>query len=171
MVRYTRLAAIVVFVLVALPGAALAQPSAPVQPVPALPPIPALPAAPAVPDLPVFDADLHKFKADMYVFKSDMDNFKIDLEDLKADLSFDLAFDFAQSPKPAGRPRPAPKVMIARGDNNEDRHYQNGTRALDSGRWDEAIEYFSRVVSQSGTRADGAMYWIAWATIGTSWPR
>jgi HEAT repeat protein len=53
--------------------------------------------------------------------------------------------------------------MLLRGDNNEDRNYQNGTRALDAGRWDEAIEYFTRVVSQNGTRADGAMYWIAWA--------
>ena len=48
-------------------------------------------------------------------------------------------------------------------DNNEDRNYQNGTRSLDNGRWDEAIEYFTRVVNQNGTRADGAMYWIAWA--------
>ena len=53
--------------------------------------------------------------------------------------------------------------MVVRGDNNEDRNYQNGTRALDAGRWDEAVEYFTRVVNQNGTRADGAMYWIAWA--------
>ena len=54
--------------------------------------------------------------------------------------------------------------MVSRGgDNNEDRNYQNGTRALDAGRWDEAVEYFTRVVTQNGTRADGAMYWIAWA--------
>ena len=43
------------------------------------------------------------------------------------------------------------------------RNYQNGTRALDAGRWDEAVEHFTRVVNQNGTRADGAMYWIAWA--------
>ena len=60
-------------------------------------------------------------------------------------------------------PKPVPKVLIARGDNNEDRNYQNGMRALDAGRWDEAVEYFTRVVTQNGTRADGAMYWIAWA--------
>ena len=71
---------------------------------------------------------------------------------------------FAQGAKPARAPRPGPedKARPARGDNNEDRNYQNGTRALDGGRWDEAVEYFTRVVNQNGTRADGAMYWIAW---------
>ena len=57
----------------------------------------------------------------------------------------------------------SPGAVAVRVDNNEDRNYQNGTRALDNGRWDEAVEYFTRVVNQNGTRADGAMYWIAWA--------
>lgn len=73
-------------------------------------------------------------------------------------------FALAQAPKPAARPTPPrpPRVMVGRGD-NEDRNYQNGTRALDNGRWEEAVEYFTRVVNQGGTRADGAMYWTAWA--------
>ena len=54
-------------------------------------------------------------------------------------------------------------VMRGGGDNNEDRLYQSGTRALDNGRWDEAIAQFTRVASIGGTRADGATYWIAWA--------
>ena len=73
-------------------------------------------------------------------------------------------FAFAQGPKPVPAPGPGPmdKARLMRGD-NEDRNYQNGTRALDGGRWDEAVENFTRVVNQNGTRADGAMYWIAWA--------
>ena len=50
------------------------------------------------------------------------------------------AFEFAQGPKPVPGQSLVPKVMIGRGDNNEDRNYQNGTRALDNGRWDEAVE-------------------------------
>jgi HEAT repeat protein len=176
MVRYTRLVAAVVFALVALPSAALAQPSAPVPalpampsmpavpPIPPMPPMPAAPALPAMPEVPIFEGDLHKFKLDMHAFKADMDHFKAGLHDFKADFDFDFdfAFDFAQTPKPGPGAAPSPKVRIARGDNNEDRNYQNGTRALDAGRWDEAIELFTRVVNVNGTRADGAMYWIAW---------
>ncbi len=173
MVRYTRFVSIAVFALVALPGIALAQPlpPAPAQPpvprmpaLPPTPPMPVTPAVPAMPELPMFEEDLHKFKTDMHVFKTEMDRFKVDVDRQYSsdDLKFDLAFDYAQSPKPVPGPMPVPKVMVGRGD-NEDRNYQNGTRALDAGRWDEAVEHFTRVVNQNGTRADGAMYWIAWA--------
>jgi HEAT repeat protein len=168
MVRYTRFVAIAVFALVALPVSALAQPFPPVPPLPpmpALPPVPALPVTvvvPPMPELPMSQLDLHKFKADMHVFKAEMDRFKVDVHDFKTDLTFDLAFDFSQAPKPGPGPMPAPKVMVGRGD-SEDRSYQNGTRALDAGRWDEAVGHFTSVVNQNSTRADGAMYWIAWA--------
>jgi HEAT repeat protein len=112
-----------------------------------------------MPDRPMFDADFHQFKADMHLFKEDMDRFKAGMHDL----NIDLALELAQGPKPVPAPGPGAKAVMRRGDNNEDRAYQNGTRALDNGRWDEAIESFTHVVNQSGTRADGAMYWIAWA--------
>src|SRR5688572_33052161 len=178
MVRYTRFVSVAVFALVALPGIALAQPVAPVPALPAVPRMPALPPMPQMPaippmppmpPMPIFTEDLHKFKADMHLFKEEMDHFKVDthdfhvdVHDLKSDLAFDLAFDFAQAPKPGAGPKPVPKVMVVRGD-NEDRNYQNGMRALDAGRWDEAVQHFTSVVNQNGTRADGAMYWIAWA--------
>jgi HEAT repeat protein len=111
---------------------------------------------PPFPDVNV-DIDLDDWNFDHDAFKADMDRFKVEMDAFKADLKFELG----QRIKPG--PGPNPKVMAIRGDNNEDRNYQNGTRALDSGRWDEAIEYFTRVVNQNGTRADGAMYWIAWA--------
>ena len=192
MVRYTHFATALVLALVALPGSVLAQ-ARPVAPAPVMPPVPAVPPVPPMPPTPeispvapspdwpafswerelfkeqvqqqvkdqmellkankeLFKVDAEKWKADMELFKSDMENFK-----------FDFAFDFAQSPKPGAGPMPVPKLMVRGGDNDEDRNYQNGTRALDNGRWDEAIEYFARVVSVNGTRADGAMYWIAWA--------
>ena len=82
-----------------------------------------------------------------------------ELQMFKGDLPL---FMLAQGPKPAPSPKPGMKVVV-RGDSDEDRNYQSGTRALDNGRWDEAVEYFTRVVNQTGTRADGAMYWVAWA--------
>jgi len=132
---------------------------------PAVPP--AAPLAPMPPEPPMFYFD--DFKMDKELFKVDMDRWKADMEIFKKDLqdSFksDFMFEFSQAPKPG--PVPIPKVVITRGDNrgdnNEDRNYQNGMRALDAGRWDEAVESFTRVANQNGTRADGAMYWIAWA--------
>lgn len=94
--------------------------------------------------MPVFDFDADDLKAQIDAFKFDVDRFKDDvLEGVKVDiddLKLDLAFEFAQGPELAQGPNPNPKVMIARGrDDNDDRNYQNGTRA------------------------DGPMYWIAWA--------
>jgi HEAT repeat protein len=130
-------------------------------PMPAIPPTFAFPMSKA--DIEQLKLDEEKFKVAVEAWKADMEFFKEDLQNqLKFDLNLELPFEFAQAPKPA--PVPNPRVVIARrGDNNEERNYQNGTRALDAGRWDESIEYFTRVVSQNGTRADGAMYWIAWA--------
>jgi HEAT repeat protein len=123
-----------------------------------------------MPELPPIEIDLD-FKFDKERFKGDMERLKVDMERFKADKELwraglddfkaNLAFEFAQGPKPV--PNPKPGAVAVRIDNNEDRNYQNGTRALDNGRWDEAVQYFTQVVNQNGTRADGAMYWIAWA--------
>jgi HEAT repeat protein len=170
MVRYTRFVPAVVFALVALPGLVFAQPRPPMPPLPAMPAVPPVPPQPMIadfppfPDFPDFKVDIDALKADKDFFKLDMDAWKADMDAFKVELhdfKFELPFEFAQTAKPG--PQPARPVMITRGDNNEDRNYQNGTRAIDNGRWDEAIEYFTRVVNQNGTRADGAMYWIAWA--------
>jgi HEAT repeat protein len=172
MVRYTRFVTALVIAFGAIPGSVLAQAQ---PPVPVMPARPAMPALPPMPPVKAFEFDHELFKVDQELFKLQMEDFKFDVERFKADvldsvkvdidnLHIDLPFEFAQGVKPVPTPNPAPRVTIARSnDNNEDRNYQNGTRALDAGRWDEAIEYFTRVVSQNGTRADGAMYWIAWA--------
>jgi len=188
MVRYTRFVTAVTFALLALPASALAQPNPAVPPRPAVPGVPPMPSIPKtapaapLPEWPAFNWDKEQFKEQieeqvkeqMERLKADKELFKVDIEKWKADMhvfkeelrgrnfdfKFDAPFEFWQSPKPG--PGPMPKMMD-RGDNNEDRNYQNGTRALDNGRWDEAIEYFTRVATQNGTRADGAMYWVAWA--------
>jgi hypothetical protein len=38
-----------------------------------------------------------------------------------------------------------------------------GTRAIDQGRWADAVRTFSRVAGQHGEHADGALYWEAYA--------
>jgi len=46
---------------------------------------------------------------------------------------------------------------------SDDRLYQSGQSALDSHRWDEALEAFGTVAQRGGPRADGALYWKAYA--------
>jgi len=41
--------------------------------------------------------------------------------------------------------------------------YEEGTEALDERRWDRAIVKFERVAEMGGAKADGALYWKAWA--------
>ena len=40
--------------------------------------------------------------------------------------------------------------------------YERGTAALDSGDWDSAAKSFEQVVKMGGSRADGALYWLAY---------
>jgi VWFA-related protein len=41
--------------------------------------------------------------------------------------------------------------------------YADGTRAINEGRWSDAIEVFAKVAQQHGDHADGALYWKAYA--------
>jgi HEAT repeat protein len=41
--------------------------------------------------------------------------------------------------------------------------YDQGTNALDEGRWDRAVSYFDRVIALKGTRVDASLYWKAYA--------
>jgi HEAT repeat protein len=45
----------------------------------------------------------------------------------------------------------------------EEDRYERGTTALDEGAWDEAIAAFDEVIAGKGRRADGALYWKAYA--------
>ncbi|MFP5246859.1 MAG: HEAT repeat domain-containing protein [Thermoanaerobaculia bacterium] len=41
--------------------------------------------------------------------------------------------------------------------------YDDGMDDIDEGHWDEAVRTFARVAEMKGTRADGALYWTAYA--------
>ena len=41
--------------------------------------------------------------------------------------------------------------------------FADGTRAINQGRWDDAIAIFSSIASQNGDHIDGALYWKAYA--------
>jgi tetratricopeptide (TPR) repeat protein len=75
----------------------------------------------------------------------------------------DLAF--LQTPRPAppdppAAPLPRGKVAtIFRGDSA----YSAGTRALDQHKYDEAVQRFDSAIAQDPERADGALYWKAYA--------
>jgi len=49
------------------------------------------------------------------------------------------------------------------GNSNDDRSYENGQRALDRNQWNTALRDFTSVANNGGTRADGALYWKAYA--------
>lgn len=53
--------------------------------------------------------------------------------------------------------------FLQRGQASDDRGYEQGQRALDARRWDEALQQFAEVASRKGGRADGALYWKAYA--------
>jgi HEAT repeat protein len=48
-------------------------------------------------------------------------------------------------------------------EHSDERDYSRGTRALASGKWDEAIATFDSIATAKGPRADGATYWKAYA--------
>ncbi len=60
------------------------------------------------------------------------------------------------------------EVVLPRGQaltigTSESADYDRGTSYLDSGRYDRAIESFDKVIAGNGKKADGAMYWKAYA--------
>src|SRR5277367_4789251 len=52
----------------------------------------------------------------------------------------------------------APRAM-----RSDDPQYDQGSRALDEGKWETAANIFSKVAENKGTHADGALYWKAYA--------
>jgi len=55
----------------------------------------------------------------------------------------------------------APKP--ARSGDQDDRYYERGKSDLDASRWEKAVDDFGEAVSRGGSRADGALYWKAYA--------
>lgn len=59
-------------------------------------------------------------------------------------------------------PYPWPEDREERED-RESELYEEGTDAIDEQEWDEAIQAFKSVAEMNGSRADGALYWMAYA--------
>jgi hypothetical protein len=57
-------------------------------------------------------------------------------------------------------PEPDPKDQRAE---READVYENGTDAIDDEEWADAVRHFKTVAEMQGTRADGALYWMAYA--------
>lgn len=53
--------------------------------------------------------------------------------------------------------------MIAANADREAELYQRGVSSIDSGEWGKAVRDFSEVIEMKGSRADGALYWMAYA--------
>jgi len=65
------------------------------------------------------------------------------------------------TPRPAAAPL-APGTYTIRRNGSADSMYERGQSALDNRRYDQALDYFTEVVSRGGNRVDGALYWKAY---------
>jgi hypothetical protein len=109
-------------------------------------PVPPAPQAPqpfAVPPAPVEPLDLGFDFSFGPAFQNQMAQIRAQADQIRAQ-----AENFKYFPRPG------------RGD---DATYSAGQRALDRSQWDEALGDFNRVASSGGSRADGALYWKAYA--------
>jgi HEAT repeat protein len=72
------------------------------------------------------------------------------------------------APRPALAPIPAmPMLFSFQGRDRTlevaEREYERGTRALDKRQWDQAVTHFNEAAATSNPKADGALYWKAYA--------
>ncbi len=56
-----------------------------------------------------------------------------------------------------------PPAVIDDAAQAKDSLYADGTKAIDDGRWSDAVDLFSKAAQQGGDRAEGALYWKAYA--------
>ena len=142
--------------------------AAPQEPEPPLPPEPALAPAPPVPPEPPDLGDLvGQLRAgvkalvpvpplppelpdlpDMMALRSNMLELRASAKALRAPV---LAGPMTAFEKPRAR------------SDEEDRYYERGQRDLERSRWDEAVADFNEAATRGGSRADGALYWKAYA--------
>ena len=86
----------------------------------------------------------------------------------KASIGIGLLLLFLSAPRPApaaaGDPGGASESDASdREDSRQQDLYEEGTDALDEGQWDRAAALFAEAARQPGDRADGALYWKAYA--------
>jgi hypothetical protein len=123
-----------------------AQRVPPAPPTPPAPPVAPVPPAPPTP--PAFDFDFDfdfspgpEFNEKMAEFNNKMAEFNTKMATLGTGFFQRGAF----------------------GRSNDDHLYRSGQHELDQGHWNAALTDFSEVASRGGARADGALYWKAYA--------
>jgi len=80
----------------------------------------------------------------------------------KAEIAMDRAMFLAMQVPPAPPAPPAPAASNRNSD-RDDHYYERGQSDLDANRWERAVNDFGEVVSRGSSRADGALYWKAYA--------
>jgi len=161
-----------------LAGVSAAVSQQPAPPVPLVPPV--APVAPFPP------ADIDKVNAQVDEVNAQVDEVNAQVDEVRAQMdAFRFQFDAdgigasAQAKVDALMAKQAAlggmfgkdhglaflaQGIKARGRHDgDDRDYERGQRALDSRNWEDALERFTQVASAGGSRADGALYWKAYA--------
>jgi hypothetical protein len=158
---------------------------APLPPTPPAPATQAMPALAPMPPMPDFELDAQMAKAAQIRQRLETDvefQNKIELaqrmaEEYKAQFRLDAqelrekALTMAYAPQASGfggrAAPPAPPVPAIAGrrigNMSEDRLYSSGQSLLENRQFDQAAEYFTQAASKNGPRADGALYWKAYA--------
>lgn len=122
-----------------------AQPAPPAPPAPPQEPIPVTPApaVPLPPEPPLLPPDFDQQIANIGANASRL------AADAVASAVSNLQVGFFQRGRNSGL--------------SDSRLYERGQRALDRSQWSEALDDFTQVASHGGPRADGALYWKAYA--------
>jgi len=176
---FKRLLPVALFVLSA--AAAGAQPVKPVKPVPPVPP-----AAPAAPSEPALEIQLSKL-AQLDMLRGTLDvkiepaleaarqaMAQIDLRgnaELAAATQVMAQMDLRASAEMSAYAGVLQGVVAGQkagvegmvGLNRETMEYERGTRALDRGQYEQAAAAFEKVAAMGGRKAEGALYWQAYA--------
>jgi hypothetical protein len=181
-----------VFFLTMLVSAAIALAQPPVPPVPPVAPVAPVPPVPPVPpmapvelaqlngQLEALDLQLEALNAQVDVqidkdaireqVRAQVEAMRPQIEDLEAFKQWGKEWGKAKAGEFLAKPFKfdipfafAAQAGVKRRHDNDDRAYERGQRALDGRRWDEALESFAQVASDAGPRADGALYWKAYA--------
>jgi tetratricopeptide (TPR) repeat protein len=136
---------------------ALAAASAFAQPAPPVPPVaPVAPLAPLAPFPPFPDFDVHIAKAQADWARAAADWAKLGVEE---GLKFGIESSIAGLINQSGMAFQKARTTGGR----SDAAYDNGRRALDDHKYEEAVRRFDEVIDSKSPRADGALYWKAYA--------
>jgi len=106
------------------------------------------------------DVQIPKFDFQMDFDAAGIDDMKAQAAEMKTQLRDQMAF-FQGPVGPMPNPGPGPKARtIFR---NGDSEYDQGQRALDQHKYDEAVQHFDAAINAKVSRPDGALYWKAYA--------